>query len=192
MILPSPTIVGNGLSSQVDRSHGVRPLALVPARDAGCQYTSFRYSDRLARAGIAMSIGSVVDSYDNAMAEAPNGTFKAELVKLHEPWPRPRGQRDDGTVRRRRPILKVGGWLAKLLVAAAGLRGPMLDSRHQAIIDSPSAVPTPLSTEPLVVEVSGLLSNPQLFDGVSALICQAGSCRSTTNSDTPTTGGRRP
>lgn len=54
--------------------------------DAGCQYTSFRYTDRLAAAGISASIGSVGDSYDNAMAEALNGTFKAELVKLHGPW----------------------------------------------------------------------------------------------------------
>jgi putative transposase len=59
---------------------------LVHHSDAGCQYTSFRYSDRLAEAGIAASIGSVGDSYDNAMAEALNGTFKAELIKLHGPW----------------------------------------------------------------------------------------------------------
>jgi putative transposase len=50
------------------------------------QYTSIRYSDRLDDVGIAASIGSVGDSYDNAMAEALNGTFKAELVKLHGPW----------------------------------------------------------------------------------------------------------
>jgi putative transposase len=54
--------------------------------DAGCQYTSFRYTDRLSEAGIAASIGTVGDSYDNAMAEALNGTFKAELVYLHGPW----------------------------------------------------------------------------------------------------------
>jgi putative transposase len=60
--------------------------SLVHHSDAGCQYTSFRYSDRLAEAGIAASIGSVGDSYDNAMAEALNGTFKAELVALHGPW----------------------------------------------------------------------------------------------------------
>ena len=59
---------------------------LIHHSDAGCQYTSFRYSDRLVEAGIAASIGSVGDSYDNAMAEALNGTFKAELVKLHGPW----------------------------------------------------------------------------------------------------------
>lgn len=59
---------------------------LVHHSDAGCQYVSFRYTDRLAEAGISASIGSVGDSYDNAMAEALNGTFKAELVKLHGPW----------------------------------------------------------------------------------------------------------
>lgn len=59
---------------------------LIHHSDAGCQYTSIRYSDRLTEAGIAASIGTVGDSYDNAMAEALNGTFKAELVTLHGPW----------------------------------------------------------------------------------------------------------
>ncbi len=59
---------------------------LVHHSDAGCQYTSFRYTDRLEDAGIAASIGSVGDSYDNAMAEALNGTYKAELVAHHGPW----------------------------------------------------------------------------------------------------------
>lgn len=54
--------------------------------DAGSQYTSVRYTDRLGVAGLAASIGTVGDSYDNAMAEALNGTFKAELVNLHGPW----------------------------------------------------------------------------------------------------------
>jgi transposase InsO family protein len=60
--------------------------ALVHHSDAGSQYTSIRYSDRLVDAGIAASIGTVGDSYDNAMAEALNGTYKAELVRLHGPW----------------------------------------------------------------------------------------------------------
>lgn len=59
---------------------------LVCHSDAGCQYTSFRYSERLHDAGIAASIGTVGDSYDNAMAEALNGTYKAELVRRHGPW----------------------------------------------------------------------------------------------------------
>jgi transposase InsO family protein len=44
------------------------------------QYTSFRYATHLADLGVTASVGSVADSYDNAMAEALNGTFKAELI----------------------------------------------------------------------------------------------------------------
>ncbi len=54
---------------------------LVHHSDRGCQYTSFRYTQRLADAGIAASVGSVADAYDNAMAESLNGTYKHELVK---------------------------------------------------------------------------------------------------------------
>jgi transposase InsO family protein len=53
---------------------------LIHHSDAGCQYTSFRYTERLAELGITASIGTVADSYDNAMAEALNGTYKAELI----------------------------------------------------------------------------------------------------------------
>ncbi|MFE8950125.1 integrase core domain-containing protein [Streptomyces sp. NPDC007856] len=45
-----------------------------------------RYTDRLAEVGVAASVGSVADSYDNAMAEALNGTFKAELIEMQGPW----------------------------------------------------------------------------------------------------------
>ena len=61
------------------------------------QYTSIRYSDRLHDAGIAASIGSIGDSYDNAMAEALNGTYKAELVKHRGPW-RTRAQLEFATI----------------------------------------------------------------------------------------------
>jgi putative transposase len=50
--------------------------------DAGSQYTSVRYGQRLADFGLAPSVGSVGDSYDNAMAEALNGTFKAEIFAV--------------------------------------------------------------------------------------------------------------
>lgn len=66
-------------------------LGCVHHSDAGSQYTSIRYTDRLAVAGLAASVGSVGDSYDNAMAESLNGTFKAELIGLHGPW---RSRRD--------------------------------------------------------------------------------------------------
>jgi putative transposase len=60
--------------------------ALIHHSDRGCQYTSIRYSDRLAEADVSASVGSRGDSYDNAMAESLNGTFKAELINLHGPW----------------------------------------------------------------------------------------------------------
>jgi transposase InsO family protein len=53
---------------------------LVAHSDRGSQYTSLRYTDRLDDLGIAPSVGSRGDAYDNAMAEAWVGTFKAELV----------------------------------------------------------------------------------------------------------------
>ncbi|MFD3736370.1 transposase, partial [Streptomyces sp. NPDC058632] len=50
------------------------------------QYVSIRYTDRLSDIGASASVGSVADSYDNAMAEALNGTFKAELIEMQGPW----------------------------------------------------------------------------------------------------------
>jgi len=55
--------------------------------DAGLQPSTRRSgTHRLAAAGIAGPVGTIGDSYDCAMAEALNGTFKAELVTLHGPW----------------------------------------------------------------------------------------------------------
>jgi hypothetical protein len=50
------------------------------------QYTSIRYTERLAEAGAQLSIGSVGDSYDNAMAESIIGLFKTELIRRKGPW----------------------------------------------------------------------------------------------------------
>ena len=50
------------------------------------QYTAIRYSERLEDAGAAPSVGSKGDSYDNALAEAVNALYKAELVWRHGPW----------------------------------------------------------------------------------------------------------
>jgi len=52
---------------------------LVCHNDAGSQYTSIAYTDRLDEIGAAPSIGTVADSYDNAMAESTNALFKTEL-----------------------------------------------------------------------------------------------------------------
>ena len=50
------------------------------------QYVSIRYSERLAEAGIATSVGSRGDSYDNALAETVNGLYKTELIYRRGPW----------------------------------------------------------------------------------------------------------
>lgn len=49
--------------------------------DAGSQFTSIRYGERLAEIGATPSIGTVGDSYDNALAETVNGYYKTELVR---------------------------------------------------------------------------------------------------------------
>ncbi len=50
------------------------------------QYLSIRYTDRLDELGIAPSVGSVGDSYDNALAETINGLYKAEVIRRNGPW----------------------------------------------------------------------------------------------------------
>ena len=59
---------------------------LVHHSDRGVQYVSIRYSERLAEAGIEPSVGSVGDSYDNALAESVIGLFKTELIRRRGPW----------------------------------------------------------------------------------------------------------
>ena len=54
--------------------------------DRGSQYLSIKYTERLAEAKIAPSVGSVGDSYDNALAETINGVFKAEVIHRRGPW----------------------------------------------------------------------------------------------------------
>ena len=59
---------------------------LVHHSDRGVQYVAIRYADRLAEAGIHPSVGSVGDSYDNALAETINGLYKTELIRQQGPW----------------------------------------------------------------------------------------------------------
>jgi transposase InsO family protein len=61
---------------QAERDHGVR----------GVQYVSIKYTERLAEAGIEPSVGSVGDSYDNALTETINGLYKAEVIHRRGPW----------------------------------------------------------------------------------------------------------
>jgi putative transposase len=68
--------------------HERRPVrgGLVHHSDRGSQYLSIKYTERLAEAGIEPSVGSVGDSYDNALAETINGLYKAEVIHRREPW----------------------------------------------------------------------------------------------------------
>jgi putative transposase len=59
---------------------------LIHHSDRGAQYVSIRYTERLAEAGIEPSVGSVGDSYDNALAETINGLYKTEVIRRRGPW----------------------------------------------------------------------------------------------------------
>ena len=59
---------------------------LVAHSDRGSQYLALRYTERLAEAGIEPSVGSVGDSYDNALAETIIGLFKAEVIHRRPSW----------------------------------------------------------------------------------------------------------
>ena len=66
-----------------------RPLqgdGLIHHSDRGVQYVSIKYTERLAEAGIEPSVGSVGDSYDNALAESVIGLFKTEIIRRKGPW----------------------------------------------------------------------------------------------------------
>jgi transposase InsO family protein len=69
--------------------HDRRPAeaaGLVHHSDRGAQYVSIKYTERLAEAGIEPSVGSVGDSYDNALAETVIGLFKSEVIHRRGPW----------------------------------------------------------------------------------------------------------
>jgi transposase InsO family protein len=59
---------------------------LIHHSDRGTQYLSIRYTERLAEAGIERSVGSVGDSYDNALAETVIGLYKTEVIRRRGPW----------------------------------------------------------------------------------------------------------
>jgi transposase InsO family protein len=69
--------------------HDRRPVEggrLIHHSDRGVQYVSIKYTERLAAAGIEPSVGSVGDSYDNALAETINGLYKTEVIRRRGPW----------------------------------------------------------------------------------------------------------
>jgi putative transposase len=68
------------------RRRGQALGGLVHHADRGSQYVAIRYTERLAEAGAAASVGSRGDSYDNALAESVGGLYKTELIRHRGPW----------------------------------------------------------------------------------------------------------
>src|SRR5215468_3264225 len=62
------------------------PCVSQSARNSAEVYLSIRYTERLAVVGVAPSVGSVGDSYDNALAESVIGLYKTEVIGLQGPW----------------------------------------------------------------------------------------------------------
>lgn len=76
----------DALEQALHQRRPVRGGGLVHHSDRGVQYVSIRYTERLAEAGVEPSVGSVGDSYDNALAETINGLYKAEVIHRRGPW----------------------------------------------------------------------------------------------------------
>lgn len=80
------SFVLDALEQALHQRRPVRDDGLVHHSDRGSQYLALRYTDRLAVPGVQPSVGSVGDSYDNALAETINGLFKAEVIHRRGPW----------------------------------------------------------------------------------------------------------
>jgi len=80
------TFVLDALEQALHARRPVRGGGLIHHSDRGVQYVSIKYTERLAEAGIEPSVGSVGDSYDNALAETINGLYKAEVIHRRGPW----------------------------------------------------------------------------------------------------------
>ena len=80
------TFVLDALEQALHERRPVHGAGLVHHSDRGSQYLSIKYTDRLTEAGIEPSVGSVGDSYDNALAETINGLYKAEVIHRCGPW----------------------------------------------------------------------------------------------------------
>jgi putative transposase len=76
----------DALEQAIYARRGDALTGLVHHSDRGTQYLSMRYTDRLADAGIAPSVGSQGDAYDNALAESVIGLFKTEVIRRKGPW----------------------------------------------------------------------------------------------------------
>jgi len=83
---PHTGFVLDALEQALYERRPIHKSGLVHHSDRGSQYVSIKYTERLAEAGIEPSVGSVGDSYDNALAETINGLYKAEVIHRCGPW----------------------------------------------------------------------------------------------------------
>ena len=79
---PHTAFVLDALEQALYERNPVQKSGLIHHSDRGSQYVSIKYTERLADAGIEPSVGSVGDSYDNALAETINGLYKAEVILI--------------------------------------------------------------------------------------------------------------
>ena len=76
----------DALEQAIHQRRPAKSAGLIAHSDRGSQYLAIRYTERLAEAGIEPSVGSVGDSYDNALAERVIGLFKTEMIRRRGPW----------------------------------------------------------------------------------------------------------
>ncbi len=77
---------GDALEQALNERRPRNRAGLVHHSDRGSQYVSIHHTERLARAGIEPSVGSVGDSYNTALAESINGVYKGEVIHRRGPW----------------------------------------------------------------------------------------------------------
>ncbi len=83
---PHAGFVLDALEQAVHERRPGKGMGLVHQSDRGSQYLSIKYTERLAEGGIEPSVGSVGDSYENALAETINGLFKTEVIHRRRRW----------------------------------------------------------------------------------------------------------
>ena len=76
----------DALEQAIHQRQPAKGAGLVAHSDRGSQYLAIRYTERLAKAGIEPSVGSVGDAFDNALAETVIGLFKTEVIRRRGPW----------------------------------------------------------------------------------------------------------
>lgn len=114
---------------------GGRLDGLVHHADHGSNYLALVYTDRIAELGAEPSTGTVGDSFDNALAEAVNGLYKAELIRRRGPW-RTVEQVELATLE------YVWWWNNHRLHGELGMRTP-LEAEHEYYAGLESAQPAP-------------------------------------------------